>query len=137
MFVPVFETGLTIFAQQAEQIRRLEADLDAALTLLRVLSERVRHALGPEAIGPELSRFLEALEYSEQRDLIGRLDALTAKGAEPEAVRMIRDLTGVTWDEAFAICSAWHQHSAEEKERWARSVQLRKALRPEDRGASA
>lgn len=128
MFVPI--TGPMVFVRQAEQIRRLEADLDAALTLLRVLSERMRHALGPEAIGPELCRFLEVFDYSEQRDLTGRLDDLVSRGAEPEAVRTIRDLTGATWDQAFSIYSAWHQYTPEEKERWVRSVQLHKALRP-------
>lgn len=113
----------------AEKVRRLEQDLETTLTLLRVLSERLRHALGPEAVGPELCRFLTAFDPSGQENFIGRLDALVGGGREPEAVRLIRDLAGVTWDQALAVGAAWRQYSQDDKEKWARSVQLQRALR--------
>jgi hypothetical protein len=129
MFIPVVPVGLGGLEALVEKIRRLEQDLDAAFTLLRVLSGRMQHALGPEAIGPELCRFLSAFDHSEQQELIGRLDAFVENKAEPEAVRLIRGLTGATWDQAFSLFSAWRQYSADEKEKWIRSVQLHKALR--------
>ena len=116
----------------AEKVRRLEQDLETALSLLRALSHKMQDVLGREAIGPELSRFLCAFDFSEQQSLIARLDALAASGDESAAARFIRDLTGVSWDQAFTIYSAWRHYSADEKENWVRSVQLRKALRPTD-----
>jgi hypothetical protein len=131
MFIPILVPGVGVAGTDAlvEKVRRLEQDLDTALTLLRVLSERMRHTLGPDAIGPELCRFLSAFDYSDQQDLIARLDALVRSGSQPEAVRVIRETAGVTWDQAFSIYAAWRQYSQEEKEKWVRSVQLRKALR--------
>jgi hypothetical protein len=116
----------------AEKVRRLEQDLETALSLLRALSHKMQDALGREAIGPELSRFLCAFDFSEQQSLIARLDALAANGDESGVARFIRDLTGVSWDQVFTIYSAWQHYSADEKEKWVRSVQLRRVLRPGD-----
>src|SRR5437879_3772068 len=101
MLIPFVPFGIGGVEALVEKLRRLEQDLDAAFTLLRVLSERMRCALGPEAIGPELCRFLSAFDRSEGQEIVARLDAFARDGREPEAVRMIRDMTGATWDQAF------------------------------------
>jgi len=125
---------LVHIAVLAEKVRGLERELDAALGLLQVLAERMRQTLGAEALGPELGRFLTVFDETEQRKIVARLDGLADSGAEPEAVRLIRSLTGETWDKALSAYTDWRNFSKEDKARWARAVLLQKAIHPRDVG---
>jgi hypothetical protein len=116
-----------------EKFRRLEKELDVTLRLLKVMAERMQETLGAEALGPELHRFLAAFDEAEQREIVARLDGLAESGAEPEAVRFIRSLSGETWDQALSTAAGWRNFSNGDKARWARAVLLQKAIHPQDK----
>jgi hypothetical protein len=133
MFSPMLAPALlSRFEFYFEKINRLEKELDAAVSLLQILAERTRRTLGAEALGPELCRFLTVFDESEQREIVARLDSLADSGAEPEAVRLIRSLTGETWDQALSTYVVWRNFSKDDKARWARVVLLQKAVHPQD-----
>jgi hypothetical protein len=111
-----------------ENIRHLEEDLDIVVRLLGAFAVRFRAVLGPDALGPELGKLLVALDVSRQEELAARLNELTKRGAEPAAVREVRDVAGCTWDEAFALIRAWDTYTTDQKARWARLVLVRCAL---------
>jgi hypothetical protein len=117
----------------AEKVRGLERELDATLGLLQILAERMRQTLGAEALGPELCRFLITFDETEQREIVARLDGLAQSGAEPEGTRLIRSLTGASWDQALSAYVDWRNFSKDDKARWARAVLLQKAIHPQDK----
>jgi hypothetical protein len=129
--IPV--TGLVPLAHVeflTEKVRQLERELDATLGLLKIMAERMQQTLGVEALGPELRRLLTEFDADGQQEIVARLDDLADSGAEPEAARLIRSLSGDTWDHALSTSASWRNFSKDDKARWARGVLLQKAIRP-------
>ena len=130
-FLPLAVPEGTILASR---IRQLEQELDIALCLLRTLSERLRAAMGPDVLGPELNRFLAACDPVAQGVIIARLDTLVTQKQESEAVRLFREIFGVTWDQAFDLYAQWSHCDHGQKLRWLRAAELHKVFAPtEDR----
>jgi hypothetical protein len=107
-------------------IQELEQCLDVALCLLRKTAERLRTALGSEALGPELSRFLAGNDPIAQSMVVSHIDSIVKQKNEPEGVRLIRELFDVTWDQAFELYSCWLRWDHGRKLRCLQIVELRK-----------
>ena len=74
--------------------QQLERELDVAVYLIRRLAERLRTAVGTEALEPELKRFLDACDPVAQGAVMLRLDTLVGQKQQTEAVRLFRELFG-------------------------------------------
>ena len=105
---------------------QLEQYLDIALCLLRTMAERLRNAVGAEALGPEWNRFLDGYDPLAQCEIVARLDALVAQKKQTEVVRLVRELLLVTWDQAFDFCACWSSWDRERKMRFLQMAELRK-----------
>jgi hypothetical protein len=123
MFYPMHVDGLSAPDFTSEQ---LERELDIAACLLRRLAERLRTALGTEALEPELQRFLEACDPVAQGAVLLRLDAVVEQKQEREALRLFRELFGATWDQAFDLYAFWSSVSHAKKLRWLQAGELHK-----------
>jgi hypothetical protein len=123
------------FSELEKRMRRLEDQLDMALRLLRGVAAFLERTHGAEAVGPEVLSFIAAFASNEADDTLVRIDGLVAAGKEPEAVRLIRDATGETWDQAFQTYGQWLSLSQREKERKLHAVRLRRPMKaPEPPG---
>jgi hypothetical protein len=107
-------------------VKQLEQYLDIALCLLRTMAERTRTALGAKALEPEWHRFLNDNDPLAQSKIVARLDALVMERKETEAVRSLRELLLVTWDQAFDIYACWSSWDRERKMRCLQMSELRK-----------
>jgi hypothetical protein len=112
--------------ESSDTLTQLEQYLDVALCLLRKTVERLQTALGPEALGPELSRFLAGNDPIEQSMASSQLDTLVKQKKEREAVKLIHDQFGVTWDQAFKVYSCWSWWDRGRKLRCLQAVELRR-----------
>ncbi len=111
---------------QRDTIHKLEQYLDVALCLLRTTAERLRTALGADALEPALTRFLEGNDPVAQSVLISRFDSLVKQKKETEAVRLFRELFGVTWDQAFDLYAGWSYWDHGSKLRCLQATELRR-----------
>lgn len=107
-------------------IQQLEEYLDVALCLLRQTAERLRTTVGPEALGPQLNRFLEGNDLVAQSELVSRLDSFIKQKNQTEAVRLFRELLLVTWDQAFDLYSSWPHWDQTKKMRCLQTAELRR-----------
>ena len=125
------DPGPGIFSRYESRLRRLEDELDLALHLLRGLAAFLERTHGAEAVGPEVLSFIAAFtadESGESREVIDCIDALVDAGKEPDAVRLIRETAGETWDQAFQTYAAWRALSRREKTRKLNAGRLRRAM---------
>lgn len=106
--------------------RQLEQYLDVALCLLRSTAERLRTAVGAEALGPELNRFLDGNDPIVHSEMVARFDSLIQEQRETEAVRLFRELLLVTWDQAFDLYACWPSWDRARKSRCLQEAELRK-----------
>jgi hypothetical protein len=122
---PLLATPL--LAQLSETRARLQ-QFERALTmtfgLLHDLLERLESKLGPGFLSPELARLAEGT--SSGREEVAEIDALIKQGQQPKAARLVRELGGITWDEALALIARWHSYTVEQRLRW---VQLARWLK--------
>lgn len=107
-------------------IHQLEEYLDVALCLLRQTAERLRSAVGAEALGPQLNRFLEGNDLVAQSELVSRLDSFIKQKKQTEAVRQLRELLLVTWDQAFELYGCWRHWDQTKKMRCLQAAELRR-----------
>jgi hypothetical protein len=109
-----------------ETFQKLEQCLDVALCLLRKTAERLRTAVGPDALEPELNRFLLEIDPVALSELVFRFDSHIKARQETEAVRLFRELLLVTWDQAHDLYACWSSWSHAEKLRCLQAAELRK-----------
>jgi hypothetical protein len=112
----------------SQVLGRHDQEVDTAFRLVRLLVERLQTVLGPDALGPEFGRVLDAFDVEGLKALAGQIEALVAGGQEAGAVRRLRELTGVSWDGAYLLFNQWPSFTADQKVHWARGVRLRQAL---------
>lgn len=123
--------------------QQLEQYLDVALCLLRSIAERLRTAVGAEALGPEWNRFLDGNDPIAHSEMVARFDSLVKEKKETEAVRLFREFLLVTWDQAFDLYACWSYWDHARKWRCLQAAELRKlyaalsaTLATESRGAN-
>jgi hypothetical protein len=109
-----------------DSIHQLQLYLDVALCLLRQLAERLQSAQGPEALEPELRCFLADNDILAQSALLSQLDTLVRTKQQTEAVRLLRERFGITWDQAFDLYDCWESWDRGQKLRCLQAAELRK-----------
>ena len=109
-----------------QAFQQLEQYLDVALCLLRTTAERLRTALGAEALTPGLNGFLAGNDPIVQSEIVGRFDDLIKQKMQTEAVRLFRELLIVTWDQAFDLYTCWSYWNHAKKLRCLQTAELRK-----------
>jgi hypothetical protein len=107
-------------------VQRLEQYLDVALCLLRKLAEHLQRTLGPDALAPELTRFLASNDVVSQISVISQIDALVKHKKQTECVRLFRELFCITWDQAFDLHDCWPTWDQGKKLRCLQTAELRK-----------
>ncbi len=110
----------------SHSFQQLEQYLDIAICLLRQTAERLRTALGADALGPELNHFLDANDPLAQSELVSRLDSLLKQKNQAEAARLLRELLAVTWDQAFELYDCWPHWDQTKKLRCLQAAELRR-----------
>jgi hypothetical protein len=111
-----------------EEIGHLESNLDVALQLIGQLAIQLGPILDGQTLGPMWRDLAEAEATNRPAELQGQIEALIAKGDEPAALRRLRDLTRLTWDEVYALRSRWANYASAEKQRWTRRLVYRRVL---------
>jgi hypothetical protein len=128
VFIPVPITP-AMPAQVIEAVADLDEDLDLALDLVGEVAVCLRAALGESAVGPRLAAVAEAVSTCSVEALLSQVEAIVAAGEEGVAARQLRELVGVTWDEAYALRHHWLSMGVAHKRRWARRQAFRLAVR--------
>lgn len=111
---------------ERQAFQQLEQYLDVALCLLRTTAERLRTALGADALGPEWVRFLADSDPVAQSTLVSHFDSLVKQKKQTEAVRLFRKLLLVTWDQAFDLYACWSSWDRVWKMRCLQMAELRR-----------
>jgi hypothetical protein len=108
-------------------VRRLEEELDLALSLIVQLTRHLRPFLGEHALEPALEGILQAADVERQNKLQAVIESLLPQGQEPNVVRQLRDATGLAWDDIYSLFSSWPSFTTAEKHRWLRRHLYRNA----------
>lgn len=108
------------------QIQQVEQYLDVAVCLLRQTAERLRDVSGADALGTELTAFLNGNDLLEQSKLVGQLDLSVKEKSREEAVRLFRERFDVTWDQAFELHDCWPRWDRTNKLRCLQMIELRR-----------
>lgn len=124
--IPFYPFFPSLAPELSRALAHLERESDLAFRLLGLMADRLETALGPTALGPELGQLRVAWDPAVLQEITGRIDAVLDAKDEAAAVRLVRELTPATYDEAFDLLRAWPRMDRSQKARWARSVLLRR-----------
>jgi hypothetical protein len=126
---PFFLPLPVVYPNSQEGIRttiyQLEQYLDVAQCLLRKLAERLQNVVGPDALEPELNRFLAENDVLAHGLVIAQFDSLIKGERQTEAVRLFRERFGVTWDQAHDLYACWTAWDQLKKMRCLQAAELR------------
>jgi len=118
MFLPVPSADSSKHLSALDlRVSRLENALSRTLEVLHSLLQKLENRLGPDFVGEEIGPLLQ-FAGSQAHDAVARIDALIRQGKQPEATRLFREVTGITWDQAHDVIERWGAYSPAEKERW-------------------
>jgi hypothetical protein len=124
---PLILPTVTDNADLSARVRRLETTLALSLELVQLLFERLEDKLGPGFLGEELQR-LTTYRAADARQEAARIDALVRQGRQPEAARVLREVAGVTWDQAHDVTRRWQASPLEQTVRWLQLTQLLRVM---------
>jgi hypothetical protein len=108
------------------RVDQLERALTLTFGLLHDLLERLESKLGPRFLDPELERLTQGV--SSGREAVAEIDALIKEGQQPKAARLVRELGGITWDQAHALIGRWNSYPMEQRLRWVQLARWVKVL---------
>ncbi len=104
------------------RVQNLEAALAVSMNLLQSLAEKLESRLGPGFLGVELEQFAAIGRQSAEQ--VAEIDRLVKENQQPAAARVIREMSGVTWDQAHYITNRWTSLQFQQKVRWLQLNQL-------------
>jgi hypothetical protein len=104
------------------RVQNLEAALAVSMNLLQSLAEKLESRLGPGFLGEELEQFAAIGRQSAEQ--VAEIDRLVKENQQPAAARVIREMSGVTWDQAHYITNRWTSLQSKQKVRWLQLNQL-------------
>jgi hypothetical protein len=126
-FVPYVPLGNHPVTDLSIRVQNLEAALAVSMNLLQSLTEKLESRLGPGFLGEELEQFTAiGCQVAEQ---VAEIDRLVKENQQPAAARVIREMSGVTWDQAHYITNRWTSLQPRQKVRWLQMNQLAHAVR--------
>jgi hypothetical protein len=115
-FVPVIVPVPQSIPDLAMRVQNLEAALASSMHLLQSLVEKLETRFGPGFLGEEFEQFASIGRHV--ADQVAEIDRLIKDGHQPAAARAIREMCGVTWDQAHYITNRWPSLQAKQKIRW-------------------
>ncbi|HEY4258544.1 MAG TPA: hypothetical protein VGM98_00230, partial [Schlesneria sp.] len=92
------------------------------MNLLQSLVDKLEVRLGPGFLGEELEQF--AVIGRQAAEQVAEIDRLIKENQQPGAARVIREMSGVTWDQAHYITNRWTSLQSKQKVRWLQLNQL-------------
>lgn len=113
-FIPVVPPQVS--PELVARVRNLEAALAKSMNLFQLLADKLESRLGPDFLGPELSQMQNIGRDTDQQ--IAQIDQLIKEHKQPAAARVLREMSGATWDEALQITNRWSTIRREQKARW-------------------
>lgn len=127
-FEPYVPVGNHPVTDLSIRVQNLEAALAVSVKLLQSLAEKLESRLGPGFLGEELEQFTAiGCQAAEQ---VAEIDRLVKENQQPAAARVIREMSGVTWDQAHYITNRWTSLQSSQKARWLQLNQLAHTTRP-------
>lgn len=126
-FVPYVPLGNHPVTDLSIRVQILEAALAVSMNLLQSLTEKLESRLGPGFLGEELEQFTAI--GCQAADQVAEIDRLVKENQQPAAARVIREMSGVTWDQAHYITNRWTSLQLRQKVRWLQMNQLAHAVR--------
>lgn len=127
-FVPYVPIGNHPVTDLSIRVQNLESALAVSMNLLQSLVDKLENRLGPGFLGEELEQF--AAIGRQSTDQVAEIDRLIKEGQQPAAARVIRDMSGVTWDQAHYITNRWTSLQSNQKARWLQLNQLAHQMPP-------
>lgn len=124
----MMSTGPLIAAMAAQhspdlhmRVKNLETALAASMRLTQALLRTLDSKFGPGFLGEELAGLLTVGQETTQQ--ISQIDQLIKEGKQSTAARFVRDLTGVTWDQAHYVTQHWQGMPRDKKIGWLQMAQ--------------
>lgn len=127
-FVPYVPIANHPVTDLSIRVQNLEAALAVSMNLLQSLTEKLENRLGPGFLGEELEQFAAIGRHSAEQ--VAEIDRLVKQNQQPAAARVIREMSGVTWDQAHYISNCWASMQSHQKVRWLRLNQLANQVAP-------
>jgi len=103
------------------RIRNLETALTASMNVIQSLVQKLEAKLGPGFLGDDFIGFADLSRDS--ADQLAQIDQLIKEGKQPAAARLVREMAGITWDQAHYATQHWLAMSREKKIRWLQFTQ--------------
>ena len=100
----------------AIRVQNLEAALAVSMNLLQSLVDKLETRFGPGFLGDEFDQFAAIGRHVAEQ--VAEIDRLIKEGHQPAAARAIREMCGVTWDQAHYITNRWTSLQVKQKTRW-------------------
>lgn len=99
------------------RVRNLEQALDLSLTAIQLLVNRLEAKFGPDFLGDDLQPFKSSATSAEMQAEAAQISRWIAEGNEPQAVRHLRDVCSITWDETRSAIQSWKRSSPADRVR--------------------
>lgn len=127
-FVPFVIPMNQVSSDLLVRVQNLEAALAVSMHLLQSLVDKLEVRLGPGFLGEELEQFAAIGCHAAEQ--VAEIDRLVKENQQPAAARVIREMSGVTWDEAHYITNRWTSLQFKQKVRWLQLSQLAHQAQP-------
>lgn len=98
------------------RVKNLETALRASMNLTQALLHKLEAKFGPDFLGEEFAALLTVGQETDQQ--ISQINQLIKDGKQSTAARFVRDLTGVTWDQAHYVTQHWPGMPRDKKIGW-------------------
>lgn len=108
------------------RVKNLETALAASMNLTQALLHKLEAKFGPGFLGEEFAGLLTVGQDAAQQ--ISQIDQLIKDGKQSTAARFVRDLTGVTWDQAHYVTQHWQGMPRDKKIGWLQMAQWSKQV---------
>jgi hypothetical protein len=90
-----------------QRVEQLEQGFSLTAQVIQTVMSRLQDQLGKDCLGPGLEQVRAAGDAAQTQEIITRIDDLLAKGNDNVAVRLHREMVGVTWDQALQAIGSW------------------------------
>ncbi|WP_143393327.1 hypothetical protein [Fimbriiglobus ruber] len=113
---------------------RVEQELAYCQTLLGLVLDHFGRTLSPDDRNSPLGRVLVVDKPAETERVVTEVTRHLATRHSDLALRLLREETGLAWDDLYTLVGDWAKLDTERKKRWVRFARLAKAARDASRG---
>jgi hypothetical protein len=111
-----------------EYLQGLERELALCQGLLSLVLDHLGRSMGPGDRNSPLGRVLAADDPVKVEEIVVEVDQHLAANRQDLALRLLREETGLIYDELYGLVARWGNMSAARKRGWLRFRQLQKAV---------